>query len=820
MNSPFVDFGRKDFYSLKNAMGNMDSILPILKERNQKHYAISNYGEVSGWVAQLFKCKDNGIVPILGMQTFINNYRYFYSDDNFYCKKISSDENWKKLVSEISDDEKDWSTIDFSLNIFARTLDGYYNIIKIHNDAQLNGVEKRPRTSDSFLKNHGKGIVATIPSIYSEIGYFIYSQEDMLAKKKYDEYKSYFDDLYLELSIVEDEDYREINKKIISFAKKNNIKMIPVINAHYDTMDDVNVFPVFQKCGKLRGGMSYEVDHSTNMFYKTKEEVWETFKQYHESDVFTEDVMRELFMELDYLCSTFDYLNIDTTPKTPSFPDGEKKLRELAWQGMEKLGYKGNKIYEDRLEYELDNIIRAKFTDYFLMLEDLFKWYSKYHLTSVGRGSAAGSLVLHTIGVTKIDPIKHNLLFERFLDASRLDEIINKGGTVTADQFPDVDSDFGSLHKDSVKEYFAEKYGANNICSIGTIGYLHTKSTLKELGRVHNIEPEIVNELTTNGLEGFDPLEDDEKPLEELKEKFPALDRFLKENPLFERDFNKLYGSINCWGVHAGGILVSDKPLTEQIPVRINKDKLATVWTEGLGGRELGQMGFLKLDILAIETLDIIEEAIDLINSRHEKFGKKVEFDKIPLEETKALGRIENQNNLGVFQFETALALRVAKNMGGIRVFDDIASLSTLMRPAALQNGFDKKFGELRDNPEKVDIPEIMKPYMGKEYGLPIYQESAYFFGNIMAGMDKVSSYKFMKTLYKGKMKGDAVPYWKNKFISGCLKRIKHKEYEITFDNGETKTFTEYDKLKCVDGNEYFVPEIIEKGLEIMEEEK
>ena len=340
---------------------------------------------------------------------------------------------------------------------------------------------------------------------------------------------------------------------------------------------------------------------------------------------------------------------------------------------------------------------------------------------------------------------------------------------------------------------------------------------MKELGRVHDIAPEIINELTTVGLEGFDPAEDDEKPLDELKEKFPALNKFLKENPLFERDFNKLYGSINCWGVHAGGILISDKPLTEQLPVRINKDKLATVWTEGLGGRELGQMGFLKLDILAIETLDIIEEAIALINARHNQYGKKIEFDTIPLDEPKALARIENHDNLGVFQFETPLALRVAQNMGGIRVFDDIASLSTLMRPAALQNGFDKKFGELREHPEKVDIPEIMKPYMSKEYGLPIYQESAYFFGNVMAGMDKVSSYKFMKTLYKGKMKGDAVPYWKEKFLKGCLKRIKHKEYEITFDNGETRTYTEFDVVKCVDGNEHPISEIIEKGLEIAE---
>ena len=816
MNTPFVDFGRKDFYSLKNAMGNMDSILPILKERNQKHYVVSNYGEVSGWVAQLFKCKDNGIIPILGMQTFINNYRYYVNDNSEqFCTKNSFDENWNKSINDISDDEKDWSTIDFPINIFANTLEGYYNIIKIHNDAQINGVDKRPRTTDEFIKTHGKGIIATCPTPYSKVGYYIYNNNFKKAKQKLDEYLSVFDDVYIEISIVEDEEYREINKNIIEFCQKYNVKMIPVINSHYDLKEDSDVFPIFQKCGKLRGGMSYEADHSPNMFYKTAEEVWETFIKFHKSEIFTEDVMRKIFFELENLCNRFDYLPIDTTPKTPSFPDAENKLREFAWKGMERLGYKGNKIYEDRLEYELDNIIRAKFTDYFLMLEDLFKWYGKHHLTATGRGSAAGSLVLHTIGVTKIDPIKHNLLFERFLDASRLDEIINKGGQVTADQFPDVDSDFGSLYKDSVKDYFAEKYGKDNICSIGTIGYLHTKSALKEIGRVYDVDPEIMNELTTTGMKDFEP-DDDEKPLDELREKFPALDKFLIEHPFFEKKFAKIYGSINCWGVHAGGILVSDKPLIEQLPVRINKGKIATVWTEGLGGRELGQMGFLKLDILAIETLDIIEEAIGLIN---ERYGKDtVNFDKIPLDETRALSRIENHENLGVFQFETPLALRVAKNMGGLKVFDDIASLSTLMRPAALENKFDVEFGLRRSGEKKVEIPEFMKKFMEKEYGLPIYQESAYHFAYNMAGLDKVKSYKFMKTLYKGKMKGDLVPYWKNLFINGCMSKIKHKEYEIELEDGSVKTYTEFDEIECTDGNKHTIQDIIENDLEIVNE--
>lgn len=373
-------------------------------------------------------------------------------------------------------------------------------------------------------------------------------------------------------------------------------------------------------------------------------------------------------------------------------------------------------------------------------------------------------------------------------------------------------SDFQSNAKEGVKDFFAETYGKDNICSIGTIGYLHTKSTLKELGRVFDIDDKEINELTTKGLKEFEA-DDDELSIDELKEKFIELNNFFCKYPQVENVFKKLQGTINCWGVHAGGILISDKSLLNQIPVRINKGKLVSCWIEGLTSRELGDMGFLKLDLLAIETLDIIEDAINLINERYPRAC--VEFDKIPLDEPHALARIEHKENQGVFQFETPLALRVCKDMGGIRQFDDIASLSTLMRPAALQNKFGEKYGKRRDGLEKYFIPDCMKPYISNEYGMPIYQEGAYFFAMYMAGLDKVESYRFMKILYKGKMKGDKIPYWHDKFINGCMKKIKHTEYEIELENGEKRVYTEYDKIKCIDGNKYTIQEIIDNDYEI-----
>ena len=814
----FVDFGRKTQYSLKNAMGDTKSVMPILINHNQKYFAVSDYGECSGWVQQYFTCIKNNIVPILGMETFINNYRFKVDEKNeTSVNKLGEEEIWTKSVKEISDEELDWSQIDFPIDIFARTLDGYTNIIKIHNDAAINGVDKRPRTSDNFIKNNGKGIVALMPTPYSEISSHIYNGNKRLALNKYKFYKSIFDEVYVEIPILEDEDYREINANTIKFCLKHHIPMIPVINTHYNSKEDGEAFPIFQKCGALRGGMSYEVDYAPNMYTKTAEEVWNTFKQFHESEIFTEQIMRDLFFNLEKLCKSFEILELDTTPKTPHFENSNEQLREHTMNGFVKYGFdkKGDK-YKERIDYELDNICRAGFADYFLLIEQMFDWHINKmgRLSSTGRGSAGGSLVLRCLGATKIDPIEHNLLFERFLDASRLDEIINQGGKLSGADFPDVDNDYPSNAKESVKDFFAETYGKDNICSVGTIGYLHVKSTLKELGRVFDINDKEINVLTTEGLKEFEA-DDDGLSLDELQEKFPALKTFLEKYPQVSNVFKNLQGTINCWGVHAGGILISDKSLLDQLPVRVNKGKLASCWSEGLNGRELGEMGFLKLDLLAIETLDIIEDAINLINSRHP--DANVNFDKIPLDEPHALGRIENKENLGVFQFETPLALRVCKDMGGLRKFDDIASLSTLMRPAALQNKFGEKYGKRRDGKEEYFIPDCMKPYISNEYGMPIYQEGAYFFAMYMAGLDKVESYRFMKILYKGKMKGDKIPYWRNKFMNGCMNKIKHHKYEIELENGEKKIYTEYDKIKCIDGNEYTIQEIIDNGYEIVD---
>lgn len=403
-----------------------------------------------------------------------------------------------------------------------------------------------------------------------------------------------------------------------------------------------------------------------------------------------------------------------------------------------------------------------------------------------------------------------------FIDRHGKDVIHEKGVIVH-------NSDFQSNAKDGIKDFFAREYGNENICSVGTIGYLKVKSTLKELGRVYGIDDKVINEITTKGMDGYEK-EDDALSCDELCEKFPAIGRFLDAHPDIKDVFKKIQGTINNWGIHAGGILISDKPLTTQLPLRVDKKsgKLVSCWSEGLNGRELGEMGFLKLDLLAITTLDVIEDAINLINKRHD--GANVSFDGImdimvKDQEPRVLDRIEHNENQGVFQFETPLALRVVKDMKGLQSFEDIAMLSTLMRPAALQNNYGAVFGRRKNGEEANNTPDCVRKYMEREFGVPAFQESVYFFSMYMAGMDRVNSYVLMKKLYKGKLKSlEDIHLWHDKFVYGCIPKIKHQEYDIEFENGEKRHYTEYDILKCTDGIERTVREIVEKGFEVEEQ--
>lgn len=381
-----------------------------------------------------------------------------------------------------------------------------------------------------------------------------------------------------------------------------------------------------------------------------------------------------------------------------------------------------------------------------------------------------------------------------------------EGIVVHNSSYPDVDLDFSD--RDKVKDYLVSKYGYECVCSVGTVGRLKTKGVIQNLARVNNVPQEEYLDITAVEMGGVTAAELEEMDLEELENKFPKLNEFFKKYPKIKRDFNKLNGCINCWGKHAGGVILSNTPLTDIMPVRVIDGKLVSCWTEGLSGRELGEMGFIKMDLLGVNAMSVFFDTAKLIEERH---GVKYDYYNTPINDRKAFGAINSKDNIGIYQFDSELSNKVVEDMGGVHSFDDLVSLTALIRPSALQNKFPKRFKEAKEF--GCNLPKVIENDLKDTAGLPLFQEAAYLVARNMAKMNVVDASDFMKTLYKGKMTPEKVPFWKEKFLNGC--DYVREVIEVELDNGEVKQFEEGEIVICKDGISRTIEEIIEKQIEI-----
>lgn len=349
-----------------------------------------------------------------------------------------------------------------------------------------------------------------------------------------------------------------------------------------------------------------------------------------------------------------------------------------------------------------------------------------------------------------------------------------------------------------------EKYGEGSVCLIGTNTNFSGANLLQDLGRVYDIDKDEIL-FVTKSLSDLD--NDDIKNLsvDELMKKSSTLKILMEKYPNLKMPFNELRGNTVTYGVHASGVLVSNKSLTDMLPVRMSKDGISTCWLEGIESRELGKMGFVKMDFLEVKAMTFIEEIIKMINERYgyDRTRDDYMIDGY-LNDKKSLDLANKGDLIGVWQLDSNVAKGVIKDMNGIHSFSDISAVNSLMRPASLKNKFPKKFGDRRSGEEDYKMPKCIEKYLGPTYGLPIFQEAAYHVAYNLAGFNNVKSYKFMKLLYKQKMVGDLVPFWKKLFIEGCQPKVDSGEIPAEYPEAifnELLAFSGYGFNECLDVN-------------------
>lgn len=726
---PFVHLHVHSQYSILDGAASTAQIASKAKADGMPAVAITDHGGMFGVKEFHVSCKKNGIKPIIGIEAYVARRGRLRKEE-----KIDSSGH--------------------HLILLAKNYKGYQNLLKLTSLANTEGFYYKPRIDKELLEKYNEGIIVSSACLGGEVAQNIMNGNFNKAKETILWYKSIFgDDYYLEIMRHKNDDPRlkvdvwenqvKVNKIIRDLAKELGIKIIATNDTHFIDPEDADAHDVMV-C--LNTGRNF--DDPTRMRY-TRQEWFKTTKEMNE--VFA-DAPEALANTLEVANKVEDF-ELDSKPIMPDFPlpegfDSEADyLRHISMEGAKKRY--GDPIPEghlERINFELDTIINMGFPGYFLITQDFINWAKDNGvLVGPGRGSAAGSVVAYSTGITNIDPMKYDLLFERFLNPDRI-------------SMPDVDIDFDDDGRQLVLDYVTDKYGRDKVAHICTFGTMATKSSIKDVARVLKLDLSESNRIAKLVPEA--PKMSFEKA---YKEEPALLLEKKSSNPLIVQTLQlaeKLEGSIRHTGVHACGILIGKNPLVEHLPVMPTKGE--ELLTTQYDGRFVEDIGLLKMDFLGLKTLSIIRDV--LANIKLSK-GIDIDVDNIELTDEETFKLFSRGETTAIFQFESP---GMKKHLRGLQPnrFEDLVAMNALYRPGPME--YIPSFIARKHGKEKIvyDHP-MMEPYLDDTYGITVYQEQVMLQSRALGNFTRGDSDSLRKAM--GKKKKDMMDKLKVKFTEGCL---------------------------------------------------
>jgi DNA polymerase-3 subunit alpha len=749
--------------------------------------AISDHGNMFGvfeFVAEAYKNKDeNGKVkvkPVVGCEFYITETRH----QKTFTKEIKDKRHHQILL--------------------AKNEVGYKNLIKLTSLGFIEGMYgKYPRIDKELILKYHEGLIATTCCLGASVPQAILKKGEEEGENEFKWWLNVFqEDFYVELQRHGMAEQDKVNEVLIRFAKKYKVKIIASNDSHYVEQDDFNAHDILlcintgEKISTpaLRDFNDDDINVKDKRFafpndqfyFKTTEEMSKVFHDLPEAIENTGEIVDKV-----------ELLNLTRDILLPNFPiekrfelhTKEEKVGKFMvsaqsqnqWEYLKHLTYEGAaKRYteltdeiKERLEFELFTIRMMGFAGYFLIVSDFIKaGRDKGVYIGPGRGSAAGSVVAYCTGITNIDPIKYNLLFERFLNPDRK-------------SMPDIDTDFDDEGRQKVIDYVVEKYGKNQVAQIITYGTMAAKSSIADVARVMDLplpESRALTKLVPDrpGTElrrvlhapmkikdgeksleekegmGNDDMENVKKLREIYKQKDTVLSRVLHEA-------ERLEGSVRSTGIHAAGIIIAPQDLTELIPVATSKE--STLWLTQIEGNVIEETGILKMDFLGLKTLTILKNALALIKQIHDV---EIDIDKIPLDDKKTFELYQHGSTIGTFQFESAGMQKYLRELKPDK-FGDLIAMNALYRPgpmAYIPNYIDRKHGR---EAISYDLPE-MEEYLQETYGITVYQEQVMLLAQKLAGFSKGDADVLRKAM--GKKQKSVLDKMKAQFISGATERL------------------------------------------------
>ena len=684
-------------YSLLDGSGKVKDIISKAKELGMDSIAITDHGVMYGCVAFYKAAKEQGIKPILGCEVYV-----------------------AAKSKDIKLNDKENST--HHLVLLVKNEKGYENLMKIVSTASIEGFYYKPRIDHEYLRNHSEGLIALSACLGGEVQSYHLKDNYEKAKEVALLYREIFnDDFYLEIQNHGMEEQRKVTEANIKLSKETGIPLVATNDVHYINQRDSESHDVLMciQTAKTIDDPNRRRYPSDQFYLKSPEEMWEMFSYVKEALENTTKIADQ--------CN-FDYeFHVSKLPKFP-VPEGKEPfeyLEEICYSGLIKrydvfkdflnkplnvkeiLDYsKKNEEacgYVDRLEYELSVINQMGFVDYFLITWDFIKYANDNGIpTGPGRGSAAGSIVAFTLGITKIDPIKYNLLFERFLNPERV-------------SMPDIDSDFCYERRQEVIDYVVEKYGVANVSQIITFGTMAPRACIRDVGRAMNYSYSEVDRIAKMipAMLGI--------TIEKALELNPELGNAYKTEERVRAliDVSRdLEGLPRHSSTHAAGVVIASKPLVEYVPLQRNDESIVAQFDMGT----LEELGLLKMDFLGLRTLTVMSDAVKMIK---ENRNIDIDLDKIDYEDKEVYKMISEGKTAGVFQLESAGMVSFMKELKPDCLEDIIAGIS-LYRPGPMAEI--PRYVDCKRNPGRVEYetPEL-EEILDVTYGVMVYQGATCF---------------------------------------------------------------------------------------------
>lgn len=644
----------------------------------------------------------------------------------------------------------------YHLVLLAKNQNGYHNLCKLDSIATTKGYYYKPRINHEILEKYKDDLICLSACIQGEVARNFLDGKEDVAKQRAQYYKDLFgEDYYIELQDHGLKEQKDSNPFLMEIAKELNIKTVITNDSHYLKAQDASWHDTLL-CEQTKSSKSNpnRFKFSVNEFYvKTVDELRQAFN-WMDEDYFnqciqnTVDIADKIDFKMDKLefGKTKEYL-----PKYPC-PEGYDEASyfdHLCIEGLKKRY--GDPIPDsiiERYEYEKSVIFNMGFPAYFLLTWDFINWAKEHKIpVGPGRGSAAGSIVAYSLGITELDPIRHNLLFERFLNPERI-------------SMPDIDIDFCKRRRGEVIEYVSQRWGQDHVCQIITFGTLAAKAALKAVCRVYDIPFSQAN--TWAGMVPSAPGTKLKEALADGMELKKLCDENQQVQSLVDEALH-MEGLKNQTGTHAAGVIIAPKPMSEIIPVALSKEKSSTTQYPMAG---IEKIGLLKMDFLGLETLTIIQDALDLIK---ERTGKDIDINGIPLDDKETFELLSKGETDAVFQLESSGMKKYIKRLKPT-VFEDLGAMVALYRPGPLEAGMVEDFIDRKHGRQKIEYAHpLLESILNDTYGTILYQEQ------IMAIFQTLADYSLggadMVRRMMGKKKLQQMAEQKSIFVEATAKK-------------------------------------------------